>query len=57
LAPDAAGTHGLGGQPHQLVSTTNGGNGTTGFYGLFTLEAPTSTAAGAYQGTIMFTIG
>jgi hypothetical protein len=57
LAPGAAGTNGLGGKPHQLASTVNGGNGTIGFYGIFTLEAPTSTAAGAYQGTIVFTIG
>jgi hypothetical protein len=57
LAPGAAGTNGLGGKPHQLASTVNGGNGTIGFYGVFTLEAPTSTAAGAYQGTIVFTIG
>jgi hypothetical protein len=57
LAAGIAGTGGLGGKPHQLVSTTNGGNGTIGFYGVFTLEAPTSTASGAYQGTIVFTIG
>ena len=57
LAPGAAGTNGLGGKPHQLASTINGGNGTVGFYGVFTLVAPTSTAAGAYQGTIVFTIG
>jgi Bacterial Ig-like domain (group 3) len=57
LAAGVVGSDGLGGEPHQLASTTNGGNGTIGFYGLFTLEAPTSTAPGAYQGTIVFTIG
>jgi Big-like domain-containing protein len=57
LDAGAKGTDGLGGKPHQLASTTNGGNGTVGFYGIFTLEAPTSTPAGAYQGTLVFTIG
>ena len=57
LAAEAGGLAGLGGEPHQVASTTKGGNGTIGFYGVFTLEAPTSTASGAYQGTIIFTIG
>ena len=57
LAAGAAGSDGLAGKPHQLASTVNGGNGAIGFYGVFSLEAPTSTAPGAYQGTIVFTIG
>jgi len=57
LAADAVGINGLGGEPHQIASTVNGGNGTIGFYGVFTLEAPTSSASGAYQGVIVFTIG
>ncbi len=57
LAADAVGMNGLGGEPHQIASTVNGGNGTIGFYGVFTLEAPTSSAPGAYQGVIVFTIG
>jgi hypothetical protein len=57
LAAGAKGSDGLGGKPHQLAATTDGGNGTIGFYGIFTLEAPTSTPAGAYEGTLIFTIG
>jgi hypothetical protein len=37
--------------------TTAGGDGSVGFTGTFTLNAPTSTGAGLYTGTVTFTVG
>jgi hypothetical protein len=49
-----AGTPGSG---HVFANTTAGGDGSVGFIGTFTLNAPTSTAAGVYTGTVTFTVG
>jgi hypothetical protein len=49
-----AGTPGSG---HVFANTTAGGDGSIGFIGTFTLNAPTSTAAGLYTGTVTFTVG
>jgi hypothetical protein len=51
------GSAGLGGStPHQIVSGQAGGEGTVAYDGTITLNAPTSTAAGTYKGTIVFTV-
>jgi Bacterial Ig-like domain (group 3) len=51
------GSLGLGGVKHTFATTSGGGNGSVGFTGTFTLNAPTSTAAGLYTGTVTFTVG
>ncbi len=53
----AGGTQGIGGAKHTLATTTAGGDGSIGFTGTFTLDAPTSTPAGLYTGTVTFTVG
>jgi hypothetical protein len=51
------GALGLGGTaPHKFAAAANG-NGTIGFTGTMTLNAPTSTVAGIYTSTVTFTIG
>jgi hypothetical protein len=48
---------GLTGGPHQFATTApNGGDGTAQMNALLTLNAPTSTPAGTYNGTITFTV-
>jgi hypothetical protein len=51
------GTQGIGGAKHTFAQTTAGGDGSVGFTGTFTLNAPTSTGAGLYTGTVTFTVG
>lgn len=53
----AGGTQGIGGAKHTFAQTTAGGDGSVGFVGTFTLNAPTSTGAGLYTGTVTFTVG
>jgi Bacterial Ig-like domain (group 3) len=53
----AGGTQGIGGAKHTFAQTTAGGDGSVGFIGTFTLNAPTSTGAGLYTGTVTFTVG
>lgn len=53
----AGGTQGIGGAKHTFAVSTAGGNGSIGFIGTFTLNAPTSTAAGLYTATVTFTVG
>jgi hypothetical protein len=48
---------GLAGGPHPFVTTApNGGNGSINIYGTLTLNAPPSTPAGVYTGTITLTV-
>ena len=54
IGGSVAGTPGSG---HVFAHTTAGGDGSIGFTGSFTLNAPTSTAAGLYTGTVTFTVG
>jgi Bacterial Ig-like domain (group 3) len=54
IGGSVAGTPGSG---HVFANTTAGGDGSVGFIGTFTLNAPTSTAAGLYVGTVTFTVG
>jgi hypothetical protein len=56
VAPAAAGNAGLGGAIKHDVAQATGGIGTVGIYGTLTLNAPTSTPAGTYTGTVTFTI-
>jgi hypothetical protein len=53
----SGGTQGIGGAKHTFAQTTAGGDGSIGFIGTFTLNAPTSTGAGLYTGTVTFTVG
>jgi len=53
----SGGTQGIGGAKHTFAQTTAGGDGSIGFIGSFTLNAPTSTGAGLYTGTVTFTVG
>jgi Bacterial Ig-like domain (group 3) len=62
VAPGAAGTQGIGGAAHPFANTAaapggTGGDGSVGFTGLFTLNAPTSTVADTYTATVTFTVG
>ena len=54
IGGSVSGTPGSG---HVFANTTAGGDGSIGFTGTFTLNAPTSTAAGLYVGTVTFTVG
>jgi hypothetical protein len=57
VAPSDIGSLGLGGNTaHTVLTGTAGGDGTTTYDGTLTLNAPTSTDAGTYQGTIVFTV-
>jgi hypothetical protein len=55
VAPADPGHLGLGGIKHDVAQATHG-IGTVGIYGTLTLNAPTSTPAGTYTGTLTFTI-
>jgi Bacterial Ig-like domain (group 3) len=57
VAPADAGSLGLGGSTaHEIAHTVGGGVGSVAITGLLTVNAPTSTKAGAYTGTITFTV-
>ncbi len=56
VAPADAGSLGLGGAIKHDVAQATMGIGTVGIYGTLTLNAPTSTPAGVYTGTLTFTI-
>lgn len=56
VAPADPGSLGLGGAtPHTVLQST-AGPGTAVYTGLLTLNAPTSTQAGIYTGTVTFTV-
>jgi Bacterial Ig-like domain (group 3) len=62
VAATAAGSLGIGGAPHPFANSAaapggTGGDGSVGFTGTFTLNAPTSTAADIYTATVTFTVG
>jgi Bacterial Ig-like domain (group 3) len=62
VAAGAAGTQGIGGAAHPFANTVaapggTGGDGSVGFTGTFTLNAPTSTVADTYTATVTFTVG
>jgi hypothetical protein len=57
VAAGVGGIAGIGGVPHVIAASVNGGDGTIGFFGTLTLEAPTSTPSGIYEGTLVFTVG
>lgn len=56
LAVGAAGTAGLGGTTHAVLDRVAPGTGFVEFKGLLTIQAPTSTQAGHYTGTVTFTV-
>jgi hypothetical protein len=57
VSPTDAGSLGLGGAAaHTIVVDANQADGTIGINGTVTLNAPTSTEAGLFVGTITFTI-
>jgi hypothetical protein len=56
VAPTDGGSQGLGNGPHTIASDTAQPDGTVGINGTVTLNAPTSTEAGVFTGTITFTI-
>jgi hypothetical protein len=57
VAPTDTGSQGLGGATaHTIVTDATQADGTIGINGTVTLNAPTSTPAGLYVGTITFTI-
>jgi hypothetical protein len=56
LGPLEAGTAGLGGTDHDVFTVTNS-VGTFTANGVLTINAPTSTEAGIFTGTITFTVG
>ena len=53
----AGGTNGIGGAKHAFANTVGGGDGSVGFTGTLTLNAPTSKTAGTYTGQVTFTVG
>jgi hypothetical protein len=55
VSPTDTGTAGLKGVA-KFASAAQG-NGTIGFFGTLSLNAPTSTVAGTYYGTLTFTVG
>jgi hypothetical protein len=44
------------GTPHTFAVSSGGGNGSASMFGTLTLNAPTSTVAGTYGGTITFSV-
>jgi hypothetical protein len=57
VGPADTGTQGLGGgAPHTIANDFEQADGTIGITGIITLNAPTSTEAGVFTGTITFTI-
>ena len=57
VAPNDPGHKGLGGATPHTVFTVDKGLGTVTVKGDLTLNAPTSTESGLFQGTITFTVG
>lgn len=57
VGPTAAGSQGLGGTAAHTVATADVGRGTVTMQGSLTLNAPSSTEAGLFTGTITFTVG
>ena len=57
VAPADPGSLGLGGTAPHTVATANNGLGTVTMNGTLTLNAPSSTEAGLFTGTITFTVG
>jgi hypothetical protein len=55
-ATDTVGTAGLGNTPHTVLTGSAGSEGTTTWDGTLTINAPTSTDAGLYTGTVIFTV-
>ncbi|HEY5455178.1 MAG TPA: Ig-like domain-containing protein [Acidothermaceae bacterium] len=55
LATDAL-FQGLGNEHHDFAQALTAGLGSVGLYGTLTLNAPSSTPAGTYNGTITFTL-
>jgi hypothetical protein len=56
VGPTDPGSGGLGGGPHVIANDSAQPAGTVGINGTVTLNAPTSTEAGIFTGTITFTI-
>jgi hypothetical protein len=56
VGPTDPGSAGLGGVPHVIATDSAQPTGTVGINGTVTLNAPTSTEAGIFTGTITFTI-
>jgi hypothetical protein len=56
VGPTDTGSAGLGGGPHVIATDSAQPDGTVGINGTVTLNAPTSTEAGIFTGTITFTI-
>jgi hypothetical protein len=56
-APGAPGSAGLGGTTAHTFATATNSEGSVTMSGLLTLNAPTSTEAGLFKGTIVFTVG
>jgi len=56
VAPAAVTGAGLKAGPHTFAQSAGGGNGTTQMNGLLTLNAPTTTVADTYTGTITFSV-
>ncbi len=54
VAPGDTGTLGLGNAPHPILSSTHGPSDVD-YHGTMTLNAPTTTPAGTYTGTVTFT--
>jgi hypothetical protein len=56
VVPTDHGTAGLGNGSHVILTGSSGDDGTATYDGTLTLNAPTSTAAGTYKGTVIFTV-
>jgi Bacterial Ig-like domain (group 3) len=57
VGPADTGNQGLGGATaHPIAHTVGGGDGSVAITGVLTVNAPTSTKAGSYTGTITFTV-
>jgi hypothetical protein len=54
VAPGDTGTLGLGNAPHPILSSNHGPSDVE-YHGTMTLNAPTTTPAGTYTGTVTFT--
>lgn len=57
VAPNASGARGLGGGVAHIIATVSGGPGSFSMSGTLTVNAPSSTPAAVYTGTITFTVG
>jgi hypothetical protein len=57
VGPTDPGSAGLGGSTAHTVATATKGQGTDTLQGTLTLNAPSSTEAGLFKGTITFTVG